>query len=156
MVANQQWQIYLPTLLLSVVLMIPGLRHSEQANFTTKLLKLSIACLCLAEIGLWVTQTYLIGTAICLLCFFTAFNLLEAYLPALVSKLAPRTHRGAAIGMFSSCQFLGIFIGGSLGGWLYQHYHAAGIFCFSLISCLCWLIVTLYFTKHQNFLEESN
>ena len=55
---------------------------------------------------------------IALLVFFVGFNYLEATLPALVSKVAPVEKRGAAMGIYSSSQFLGIFAGGSVGGLL--------------------------------------
>ena len=58
--------------------------------------------------------------------FFAAFNLLEAMLPSLVSKYAPRDARGAAIGVNSSAQFLGAFAGAAAGGWLAEHAGDAG------------------------------
>ncbi len=48
--------------------------------------------------------------------FFTAFNAMEAMLPSLVTKFAPPAAKGAATGVFSSSQFVGIFVGGAAGG----------------------------------------
>ena len=60
--------------------------------------------------------------------FFAAFNYLEARLPAMLSVAAPAAERGAALGMFSTAQFLGAFAGGSLGGLLLGHFGLSGVF----------------------------
>jgi MFS family permease len=51
-----------------------------------------------------------------LLMFFSSFNILEATFPALVAKYAPASKKGIAMGIFSSSQFFGIFVGGLVGG----------------------------------------
>lgn len=50
--------------------------------------------------------------------FFPAFNLMEALLPSLISKESPAGYKGTAMGIYSTSQFLGVAIGGSLGGWV--------------------------------------
>jgi MFS family permease len=82
-----------------------------------------------------------IGVA--LLVFFTAFNLLEALLPSLVSRLAPAGAKGTAIGIYSSIQFFGLFIGASVGGWLSEHYSHAGVFALTLGLTGVWLALTM-------------
>ncbi len=39
-------------------------------------------------------------------------------LPSLVTKFAPADAKGAATGVYSTSQFLGIFAGGAGGGWM--------------------------------------
>jgi len=74
-----------------------------------------------------------------LFLFFTAFNLLEALLPATISRLVPPDNRGAALGAYSSCQFLGIFAGGSLGG-LAQHYFSDwGVLSLPFVFIVPWI-----------------
>ena len=63
-----------------------------------------------------------------LLVFFTAFNLLEATLPSLISKIAPVGAKGTAIGVYSSVQFLGAFVGATVGGYLYQHFGSSALY----------------------------
>ena len=75
-----------------------------------------------------------------LFLFFAAFNLLEATLPSLVSKLASIRHKGTAMGVYSTAQFLGIFVGGSLSGWLYGHYTLLGVLLFMSGLGLLWFI----------------
>ena len=76
-----------------------------------------------------------------LVIFFTGFNVLEAKLPALVSRAAPREATGAATGIYSSVQFLGTFFGGAVGGSLAQQAGFAAV----MLTCLAlaggWLAV---------------
>jgi predicted MFS family arabinose efflux permease len=76
-----------------------------------------------------------------LIVFFSAFNILEANLPSLVSKAAPARAKGTALGVYSSLQFLGIFAGGALGGFVHQSGGATAVFAFTMTLALIWLIV---------------
>src|SRR5262249_37773513 len=67
------------------------------------------------------------------------FNVLEAMLPSLISKLAPRNAKGTAIGIFGSIQFLGTFMGAACGGYLYQHFGVRGVFVFDALLLAAWL-----------------
>lgn len=84
-----------------------------------------------AEVGLW-------PLAALLLLFFAGFNLLEALLPSLVSRLAPATSRGLALGIYSTSQSLGIFAGGALGGFLLKHLGEKGIFITAVLLLMLW------------------
>ncbi len=75
--------------------------------------------------------------------YFIGFNALEATLPSLISKLAPVGYRGTAMGVFSTHQFLGTFLGGVGGGWLLQAYSSSGIFWVVGIVFLAWSLVGL-------------
>jgi predicted MFS family arabinose efflux permease len=74
--------------------------------------------------------------------FFTAFNLLEATLPSLISKFAPPDLKGTATGVYSAVQFLGTFVGAAVGGWLSQHYGPTALFGFCLVLTALWLAVS--------------
>jgi MFS family permease len=76
--------------------------------------------------------------------FFTGFNLLEATLPSLVSKTAPADLRGTAMGAYSTCQFLGAGLGGSIGGWCYGHYGASAVFLLCALLAFSWLVFALF------------
>jgi MFS family permease len=75
-----------------------------------------------------------------LLLFFTGFNLLEATLPSLIAKMAPPDAKGTAMGVYSSSQFLGAFAGGALGGWLRGSFGLKGVFAFTTLGALAWLV----------------
>jgi predicted MFS family arabinose efflux permease len=78
-----------------------------------------------------------------LVVFFTGFNLLEATLPSLISKVAPAGVKGTAVGVYSSVQFLGTFAGAAVGGWLSQRHGATAVFAFCLVLTAAWLAVAL-------------
>lgn len=81
------------------------------------------------------------GVFVLLFLFFAAFTLLEALLPSLVSKIAPPERKGAAMGIYSSSQFLGIFAGGSIGGLVFAHANIAGVFVTNSALALTWLVI---------------
>jgi len=84
-----------------------------------------------------------------LLVFFTAFNLLEASLPSLISRIAPAEAKGTALGIYSSSQFFGIFVGGVLGGWLQGIWGLAGVFGLCVILAVLWLAVAVTMHPHS-------
>jgi MFS family permease len=77
--------------------------------------------------------------AVLLGAFFVAFNVLEALLPSLVSRIAPARVRGTAIGVYNTTQTLGLFFGGLLGGWAAKHYGAAAVFGVCAVLSAVWL-----------------
>ena len=69
---------------------------------------------------------------------FLAFSLLEAVLPSLVSRVVPPNIKGTALGLFSTSQFLGAFLGGSVAG-LASQFDALGVFfAIVLACCVLW------------------
>jgi predicted MFS family arabinose efflux permease len=84
-----------------------------------------------------------------LLVFFTAFNVLEATMPSLVAKISPPDRKGTAMGIFSTAQFLGAFIGGAAGGWVSSHFGLQGVFAFCALGALLWFGVAVTMTPPQ-------
>jgi MFS family permease len=76
-----------------------------------------------------------------LVVFFSSFNVMEALLPSLITKVAPAHVKGTAMGVYSSLQFLGIFVGGIIGGFAHQHGGSGAVFAASLVLALIWLSV---------------
>ncbi|MER2512965.1 MAG: MFS transporter [Nitrosomonas ureae] len=141
MAASDHWQIYLPVLLLSIVFIIPAIIYSEKKAKLKHVFVAAIATLLIGQILLAMMFDSIWGTAIALLVFFTAFNLLEASLPSLISKIAPVGAKGTAIGVYSSTQFLGAFIGAAAGGYLFGTHgsYVLYLFCGSLL--MVWLVL---------------
>jgi MFS family permease len=75
--------------------------------------------------------------------FFAAFNVLEAMLPSLVSRVAPPHARGTAIGVYNTTQTLGLFFGGLAGGWMAKHYGGEAVFAICAALCALWLAFAL-------------
>jgi MFS family permease len=143
MAADDHWQIYLPVLLLSIVLIIPAIIYAEKKAQLKFVFIAAIALLLIGQVLLATTFDSIWGTAIALLVFFTAFNLLEASLPSLISKIAPVGAKGTAIGIYSSTQFLGAFVGAAVGGYLFGNYGSSALYFFCGLLLIVWLILAV-------------
>jgi len=140
---DRHWQIYLPVMLGSFVLMLPAVLGPGRPERTQAMLGWAIAVLLAAQVPLLLLNGSLWPIAIMLLAFFTAFNVLEAGLPSLVSRAAPVRGRGIAIGVFTSLQFLGAFFGAAAGGFLYGNYGTTGIVVFNSALLVAWLMLAV-------------
>lgn len=135
------WKIYLPVMLLAFVLMIPPMIIGEKKSRGKEVFIGAIALAALAQLVLLLFHDTVLSVAIALLIFFVAFNLLEAKLPSLISKTAPLAAKGTAMGIYSSVQFLGAFVGASAGGFLMQHFGGDAVLIFAIALLLIWLLV---------------
>lgn len=107
--------VYLGVLVVSFVGMVPLIISAERRG-ARRIMLLAVVMLALAEWGLGMTDASLWPVVGLLTLFFVAFNLLEALLPSLVGRAAPAGTKGTSMGIYSTCQFLGVFMGGQLGG----------------------------------------
>ncbi len=138
---HEQWEFYLPILLLAAVAMMPFVMIAEKKQLVKPLFISAIILLTLTQPLLWLFGDNIKVIGLLLWLFFTAFTFLEACLPSLVTKFAPPGSKGTAAGIYSSSQFLGIFIGGSVGGLLYNHFGTLGIFLFSMTLGVVWALL---------------
>ncbi|MDO8465326.1 MAG: MFS transporter [Gallionella sp.] len=136
---SQHWKVYLPVMLAAFVLMLPLIVASEKKGKVKQVFLLSIALSAISLVMLLFMQHSLLGVTAALLLFFTAFNVLEAKLPALISIIAPLAARGTAMGVYSSVQFLGAFFGSLIGGALMQFVGGDAVFVFDIVVLLLWL-----------------
>lgn len=133
------WSIYLPVLLLAFAVMLPFVIVAEKKR-KIKPVFVSAVALLAAMLLLQGFVQYSLGLMLtALFLFFVAFNLLEATLPSLVSKVAPAGSKGTAMGLYSTCQFLGAFLGGVAGGWGLQRYSVEAVYWGSAGLALVWL-----------------
>ena len=101
----------------------------------------SVALVAVAIAVLGYLLSSLAGIVGALVIFFAGFNVLEAKLPALVSRAAPRGSTGLATGVYSSVQFLGTFAGGAAGGAIAQHAGFVAVLGACLVATMAWLAV---------------
>ncbi|MFB3080171.1 MAG: MFS transporter [Nitrosomonadaceae bacterium] len=139
--ADYHWQIYLPVLLISMVLIVPTIIYAEKKVKLKPVFVAAVSVLLASQGLLALMLDSIWGMAIALLVFFTAFNLLEASLPSLISKIAPVGAKGTAIGVYSSIQFLGAFTGATAGGYLYGQHGGQALFAFSGVLLALWLVL---------------
>ena len=140
---TEHWKFYLPVLAASVVLMVPFIIYAERRARLKQALVGAVAVLALVELGLAEFPTGLIEMAILMVIYFTAFNLLEASLPSLVSRLAPPDMKGTAMGAYSTSQYLGAFIGGAGGGWAAGSLGPSAVYLGCAGLAAVWLAITI-------------
>ena len=136
---TQHWKLYLPVVLASFVLMVPAILYADRRGRPKPVLLGAVALLLAVEATLAATDAGVAALAALMLGFFVAFNVLEAMLPALVSRMAPARGRGVAIGVYNTTQTLGVFFGGLLGGWVAMHHGATGVFLGCTALAALWL-----------------
>ncbi len=141
LVQAEHWKIYLPVFVLSFVVAIPLIVIAEKKHKIRNLLLISIAILAVAEASLALGHAHAIPLIAAFLTFFIGFNFLEAVQPSLVAKYSDVSTKGTAMGLYSSAQFFGIFIGGAVGGLVNQQWGSNGVFWFSAGMAMLWLIV---------------
>ena len=139
----QHWKVYLPSTVAGLVVMVPLIIIGETRNRLKQVFILGIVCIAAAQIGLlsgmhsvWLITVYLI-------VYFIGFNVLEASLPSMVSKIAPSDLKGTAMGVYNTMQSVGLFAGGAAGGLLFQKYGFVGVFAFCSTLMLLWLVLAV-------------
>ena len=141
--AGSHWRVYLPVMLGAIVLMLPAMLLAERRGLQKPVFVGAVAVLIGALALMMFSDNGLPALVAGLLAFFTAFNLLEATLPSMISKRAPAGAKGTAIGIYGSVQFIGTFVGAASGGWLSQHYGTPAVFAFCGALAIVWLLLTL-------------
>jgi len=138
---NHHWQVYLPVMVVSFVLMVPAIIYGERKARLKQVFVAAVALMLLAQIVFAVEIAHFWGIIAALLVYFVAFNTLEASLPSIISKIAPGGAKGTAIGVYNTFQSFGIFVGGVLGGLLSSHYGAPAVFVFGSVLIGVWLLL---------------
>lgn len=140
---EQHWKIYLPVVMLSFALMAKPLIVAERRGLMRPLFIGSIVLVLAAQLGLLLLGGTLLLMALWLLVFFTGFNILEASLPSLVSRLAPASAKGLALGIYNTAQALGLFAGGALGGVIVARWGSGAVFVLAAIVTAGWWLIAL-------------
>ncbi len=157
--STSHWQVYLGVLFASLLIMVPFIIFGERLKKIKLFYVTSIILIILSQAGLTFGHTSLPLLVLFLFLFFGAFNYLEALLPSEVSKATSADTKGTALGVYSSSQFIGIFIGGLFGGFFHQHFGLVSVHFFCLFIALVWLCLVIYLphnkNHYENRLEES-
>ena len=140
---TQHWMVYLPVLMFSIAGAVPFIILGEKKRQIKPVFVGAIVVIALAHSGLVAFHNAVYSVAAFLFVFFCGFNLLEAILPSLVSKVAPIRSKGTAMGVYSTSQFFGAFLGGAGGGWLYGKFGVEAVFIAAAIIALLWALFAL-------------
>ncbi len=139
------WQVMVPALLISLVVLVPLLRYSSRTKRITGVMLVAGLLLLGAQgvlgYGSIAESVVMLVAGLCL--FFMGFNTLEALLPSTTVTRAPENARGTVMGIFNASTFIGAFLGGVFGGLVFTRYEATGVFLFAGIVILIWLAVTV-------------
>ncbi|HTH74022.1 MAG TPA: MFS transporter [Trinickia sp.] len=135
------WEVYLPVMGLSFVMMVPAIIAAEKRGKMKPVLCGAIALILIGQLLLGTAPHTILSVAAILFVYFLGFNILEASQPSLVSKLAPGTRKGAAAGVYNTTQSIGLALGGVVSGWLMKSVGQNAVFftCSGLV--LAWLII---------------
>jgi len=144
------WKIYLPVVLMAIVLMVPFIIVAERGGQVRAILIGAALALSAAMFGFAAFDGLLWVAVLLLTVMFTVFNLLEAVLPSLVSKAASAGDKGTAMGVFSSSQFIGAFLGGLLGGLAHEQFGPEAVYLLAGCSALLWLGVVTTLRPPEN------
>ncbi len=140
--ADKSLYFYLPIMISAFVLMVPFIVLAEKYQrmpmvFIGAIVVIALSQLCLS----FEYQNFHLLTA-CVLIYFVAFNVLEALLPSLISRKAPIHSKGTAMGVYSTSQFLGIFVGGALAGFLFRYFSFTGIYLVNTVLTIIWFLIS--------------
>ncbi len=140
---NTHWQIYLPVLVVSFILMVPAIIYAEKKAKLKPVFVTAVGLMLLTQIAFMFSLTSLWGIVATLFSYFVAFNILEASLPSLISKMAPVAAKGTAMGVHNTAQSFGMFLGAALGGWLSHSYGSPTVFVFCAALMVVWFGLAL-------------
>jgi MFS family permease len=98
---SEHWKVYLPAITGSFVLMLPAILGRAAARRLKSYFIGSVALILASQLALPSAAGSVVMLGLFLLLFFTPFNVLEAMLPSLTSRLAPPQSKGIAIGLYS-------------------------------------------------------
>ncbi|EGZ46673.1 MFS transporter [Neisseria wadsworthii] len=140
----QHWKVYLPATLIGLILMVPAIIIGETRNKLKQVFLLGIGLIILSQIGLLfgLNSLWLIG--LWLVFYFIGFNILEASMPSLVSKIAPSELKGTAMGVYNTLQSIALFVGGAIGGLLFHQSGYTGVFIFCSALMILWFTIALF------------
>ncbi len=146
---EDHWQVYLVACVLSLFIVVPLIGFGESRLGVRRVMTISIVGLALSEflIGTVNDSWWLVVGS--LVVFFGFLNVLESMLPSLVSRIAPAASRGSAMGVYSTSQFFGAFLGGIFGGWVQGAFGLSVTHILIGILCLGWLLVILGMQEPQ-------
>ncbi|MEO6958495.1 MAG: MFS transporter [Burkholderiaceae bacterium] len=138
--SSHLWEVYLPVILLSFVLMVPAVFYTETRRAHKVALEASVAGLVVVlALMPWARHSFY-TLVILLVGFFIAFNILEALQPSLVSRVAPPNFKGLALGFYNTAQSLGVFGGGVVGGLLAAHQGQSKVFLVASALAFVWFL----------------
>ena len=142
---EDHWKMYLLVLALSVPGLLLAIRVSSVGKNILRFYRCAILVVASGFLLLAVgADAYPVGIVVALAIFFTGFNALESMMPSLTSRMTSSSRRGGALSVYNTFQYVGIFCGGAMGGYILDGYGQGGLlWCLSIIA-LGWLLLSVF------------
>jgi MFS family permease len=148
-------QVYALVMLGSLLFMLPCIRIAERRGRLRAVFLLCIGLVLGSQLMLLGLDRSIWSVATALLVFFMGFMVLEAMLPAQVSRVAPAGARGTAVAVYSTLQFVGAGIGSALAGMMMQYAGRAGLLVLNALIVLGWFGVAWGMRESEKSMERS-
>jgi MFS family permease len=132
---------YATCLILSLPFSVTAIMRAEKYNFVTQALILALMSFLFLFTVIGFDLKNFLLFCLSIILFFAGFTYMESVFPSLVSKIVSKDIRGTAMGVFSCCQFLGIFFGGVVTGFLQEYFGNYGMFSLVIIILIIWVWV---------------
>ena len=152
---RDHWKIYVPTMVISILIMLPILRKTGKTLSEHKMLPFAFLALSLS-MGLMALKLPVPGLGLLLIVYFVGFNLLEAGMPSLLSRVSGSRGRGRRMGLYSTFQFLGAFAGGVIGGSLLGWLGSEAALVAAAGACVLWGGVLKAMSKRYFLTSEAH
>ena len=146
MPVTSHWQMYVGALLVSLAGAIP-LIISDERQGKARTVGIAVTLILVGQLALAFGSVGAVAVFMALVVFFAGFTFLEAALPARLSLLADKELRGASLGVFSSSQFLGAFVGGLIGGRFLASGRPTDVFFVCALLAAIWLASSSLFRR---------
>ena len=140
--AEHSW-LYLVTMVVSVALMLPMMIFAEKKRQHARAMLVGVMLIALVQFAFGMFQFPLAMVVVAMIVYFTGFNLMEALLPSMISRIAPLSGKGTALGVYSTSQFAGAFLGGPIAGLIMQYKGMDGIYLVGAFMAMFWALLSL-------------
>lgn len=140
--ADHSW-IYLLTMVAAVVLMLPMIIIAEKNRQHARVMLLGVLLIAAVQFSFGMFSFPLTLVVVAMVIYFTGFNLMEALLPSMISRIAPLSGKGTALGVYSTSQFAGAFLGGPVAGLIIQYHGMDGVYLVGGVMALLWAVLLL-------------
>ncbi|WP_168204006.1 MFS transporter [Aliikangiella coralliicola] len=140
--AQHSW-VYLATMVGAVIVMLPMIIFAEKNRRHAQVMLLGVCLIALVQLFFGLFQFSLVVVALAMVVYFAGFNLLEALLPSMISRIAPLSGKGTALGVYSTSQFAGAFLGGPIAGIIMQYNGMDGVYILGSVMALIWAVLLL-------------
>ena len=140
--AEHSW-IYLGTMVAAVILMLPMIIFAEKKRQHSRIMLAGVMLIAIVQFSFGMFQFPLVIVVIAMILYFTGFNLMEALLPSMISIIEPLSGKGTALGVYSTSQFAGAFLGGPIAGLIIQYQGMDGVYLVGAFMAILWAVLLL-------------